>query len=275
MFSKWIRLIRVRQWYKNILIFAALFFSGNLFNVNLIINCIIGFFALNFISSAGYIINDIIDIKRDIDNKKKPLAQKEIKIFSAILIGIILFSIANIMLYFISIKAMLLGLILFISIVVYSVILKKLMFIDIISISSNFVIRALVGVFLINAKLSPWFLIIIFCMASYLVTGKRIAELNFKSKKNIIKSYEIEFLKKITLIYFSIILVVYFLYANFENHFSLIFIFPILLYILLIIQYHIEKGDKYIQNFELLFLDKHFLISSIIFSLIAGGILYL
>ena len=58
-------LLRVRQWIKNLLLFAPLFFSGNFLNVYLIQEVCIGFFIFSLTSSCIYILNDIKDIEKN------------------------------------------------------------------------------------------------------------------------------------------------------------------------------------------------------------------
>src|SRR3989337_1563780 len=60
-----LKLLRPRQWVKNFAIFAAVVFSGQLFNPPIVKPVILGFFVFCGISSASYIINDIFDVKND------------------------------------------------------------------------------------------------------------------------------------------------------------------------------------------------------------------
>ena len=78
---KYLKLIRIKHWIKNILIFIPLLCSG-LINYNNVIDCIIGFFAFSFASSFIYIINDIKDIEKDKlhpTKKNRPLASGKVK----------------------------------------------------------------------------------------------------------------------------------------------------------------------------------------------------
>ena len=75
------QLIRVNQWYKNLVVFLALIFSGNLFNPHLFTATILGFVAVSFVASAGYIINDIVDSKHDLfhpEKRNRPIASGRI-----------------------------------------------------------------------------------------------------------------------------------------------------------------------------------------------------
>ncbi|MCK4779907.1 MAG: hypothetical protein KAT57_06965, partial [Candidatus Lokiarchaeota archaeon] len=71
-------LLRVRQYYKNMMIFVGIFFSQNIFTTSLYFNLLIGFILLCCVSSFNYIINDIKDIEKDKSHTeklaKKPLA---------------------------------------------------------------------------------------------------------------------------------------------------------------------------------------------------------
>ena len=88
----WVNLLRVRQWYKNLVIFLAVFFSGNLFSPNEIYLTFLGFLSLCLISSSNYIINDFVDLKKDKfhpEKKSRPLVSGKIKLFSAVLVALI------------------------------------------------------------------------------------------------------------------------------------------------------------------------------------------
>ena len=68
------RLIRIKNWIKNILILVPIFFSSIYFSKNVLIGLIDLFLLLSFSSSIIYILNDLIDInedKKDLIKKKK------------------------------------------------------------------------------------------------------------------------------------------------------------------------------------------------------------
>lgn len=75
-------LLRVKQWPKNMLIFGALVFTGNLFNPVFFLKVLLGFFLLSFASSSLYIFNDINDYKEDRlhpEKKFRPIASGAVK----------------------------------------------------------------------------------------------------------------------------------------------------------------------------------------------------
>ena len=61
-----IKLMRVKHYVKNGLIFLPLFFSMQLFELDMLLKCILGFFAFSFISSVVYIINDLRDKEKEL-----------------------------------------------------------------------------------------------------------------------------------------------------------------------------------------------------------------
>ena len=91
---KYIRLMRVKHWIKNLLIFLPIIFSGKLFSgTENLFEFILGVFAFCLTSSIVYIINDIVDAPKDRLHKTKknrPIASGEIKIYKAIIFSIIL-----------------------------------------------------------------------------------------------------------------------------------------------------------------------------------------
>ena len=84
--KEYLKLIRVKHWLKNGLVFLPLFFSINLFNNQYYLNAILSFIVFSFFSSIVYVINDISDIEKDKLHpikKKRPLAAGTISIKQA------------------------------------------------------------------------------------------------------------------------------------------------------------------------------------------------
>src|SRR3954470_10052334 len=72
---------RPKEWIKNVFVFAGLLFSGHFKHPDDIFLAVVTFFAFCFISSAGYFINDLIDVELDRKHPKKryrPLAAREL-----------------------------------------------------------------------------------------------------------------------------------------------------------------------------------------------------
>ncbi len=174
-----IKLARPVHWVKNLAVFAALIFSGLLFERGLFLVVVEAFLAFNLVTSASYVFNDILDRDRDKQHptkKNRPIAAGRIDPTLAItysaglaIVGLVLaLSIAD---FF----ALLL--ILYLSIqFAYSLYLKHLAVVDIILIASGFVIRVYAGAYIIDAHLSVWFLLCVVATSLFLASGKRRSE---------------------------------------------------------------------------------------------------
>jgi len=153
MLRDFIKLMRPHQWYKNIVIFVALIFSHNLANLSLTMRTVYGFVLLCLMSSVVYIINDIKDADNDRKHpqkKKRPIPSGAVTKKQAGLFGLLLF-VPTVYLSFMLDKMFFLGVALFFILgLAYSMKLKQIFILDVIVISTNFVLRAFVGGLLIQ-----------------------------------------------------------------------------------------------------------------------------
>ena len=81
-----IRLMRLRHWIKNILLFIPAFFAGNLWETDVVRNLVLGFACFGMVSSVVYIFNDLKDIEKDRRHEvkcKRPLASGAVSIKTA------------------------------------------------------------------------------------------------------------------------------------------------------------------------------------------------
>lgn len=253
-----IKLLRIQQWYKNLLIFLPLIFSGNLFNVEALTITSIGFFALCLISSSQYIINDIIDIKKDKlhpEKKYRPIAAGKIERLTAFMLSILLFITGFLISYSLNETFGMLVLILAIISTTYTFWLKRQTIADVIAISTNFVIRAISGAFLINVIISPWLIIGVFFLAFFLVTGKRHAELIYLGKnagkiRETLQGYTKETTTAMMIIATTLLLMSYALYTFFSLHQGLLITLPFALYTILTYFTLVLNGDKITRSPE-------------------------
>ncbi|MFX0073349.1 MAG: UbiA family prenyltransferase, partial [Candidatus Hermodarchaeota archaeon] len=136
-----LNLLRVRQFYKNGLIFVGLFFSESLLDFSLYPKLILGFILLCCASSINYIINDIRDIEKDKRHpeklKSRPLASGEISIAFAILIMLVLAGIIGftLLFYIHNWNFAIMLLLIFVTGQVYNHIFKNYAFVDILTLS--------------------------------------------------------------------------------------------------------------------------------------------
>jgi 4-hydroxybenzoate polyprenyltransferase len=176
-----LRIMRPKQWTKNVLVYAGLVFDGQLFVVDSFIRVTISFVLLCLVASSIYIINDIADIEKDRQHPTKrwrPLPSGQISVGVARIAAIILpiFSIGAAFLY--SPPYALVLIIYFILHVAYSWRLKHIVLIDILAITAGYVLRVAGGVIVIQvAAFSPWLYACTALLALFLAIGKRRQEL--------------------------------------------------------------------------------------------------
>ena len=170
---------RPKQWTKNLIVFAAPFFSFSHI-LDVWISSFVCFISFCLISSSIYLINDSIDIKSDKQHPSKkfrPIASGLVSIKRAIFFSIILF-ISSILIAFSVNKIIPLIIIFYFLLqIFYCFKLKNEPIIDIFCISSGFLIRSIAGVKASNLDFSPWFLLSIGLLALFLAIEKRKAEL--------------------------------------------------------------------------------------------------
>lgn len=188
-----IRSARLVHWTKNLSIFAAIIFSGNLLSPVYLKTVILAFFIFSLATSATYIFNDILDKKHDRLHpikKNRPIASGKlpVSVAFAFFVFLVIISLAMAIslnfLFFLAVSGYLLLQI------AYSLGVKNLAIIDILVIASGFIIRVYAGAFVIDAHLSVWFLLCVVSTALFLASGKRRAELGIIEgiKKNTRKS---------------------------------------------------------------------------------------
>lgn len=176
-----VQIARPIHWVKNLALFAALIFTGNLYNEALFIKVIWAIITFNLATSATYIFNDVADVKRDRLHpikKHRPVASGKLSVslslFAALTFAVFSLALAKDLspLFFFMVGAYLALQAL------YSLGLKNLAIIDILVIAAGFIIRVYAGAFVIDAHLSVWFLLCVISVALFLAAGKRRAELN-------------------------------------------------------------------------------------------------
>lgn len=170
---------RPRQWIKNFAVFAALIFSGTLFDPTNQFKALAAFFLFCIFSSATYFLNDVFDIERDKLHpfkKKRPIASGLIPVPLAVTTALILIIISLPLSYALS-PAFFFAALAYLNLqLFYSSYLKQVILIDVLVIAAGFVLRVYAGVWAIDAHLNVWFLLSITSFALFLAVGKRRSE---------------------------------------------------------------------------------------------------
>lgn len=258
-----LNLLRVRQWYKNFVIFLALLFGGLLFDVSNIILMLLGFLCLCFASSSNYIINDIVDKEKDKlhpDKRLRPIASGEVSVIEAAAISMILLFGSLSLAYLLSFEFSMFVLALFALGQLYSFFLKNEPFADILAISTNFVVRAVSGSVLVNLSISPWLILCTFFLALFLASAKRHSDLLLLKDKamesrHVLKYYTLSITNALMTISASLLILSYSLYSLLGNHKMLMVSLPFSLYVIIRYYYLAESGSPIARNAELALKD--------------------
>lgn len=280
---EYIKLIRPWQWYKNLVIFLAIFFVGEFFHLLLFESVLLGFVALSLVSSANYVMNDIIDRKKDKahpEKKNRPLASGKISLFEAWTIFIIMIAFGLLLAFILGILFFISSLTLFIITLMYSLFLKNEPIADILIIAINFVIRAVSGTFIIKVFISPWLILCPFFLALFLAAGKRDADIRFVKNANmmdkykkVLKHYNKEILDGILIISATSLITAYSLYALSKNTLLLLTV-PVGIYLILRYYSLINLGSEIARHPERVIKDWRMVAAFMIYALLVLVIFY-
>lgn len=184
---KYLKLLRIEQWVKNIFVFVPLFFSGKIFEFSLFIESLFAFAVFSLTASSIYIINDYIDIEADRKHpikRRRPLASGAISksVARLVFVGLLcliagLVCIGFCCLEHIDWRFVVIIVSYFIMNLAYTFKLKHIAIIDISIIALGFVLRVLAGGYATGIIISQWAILLTFVLALVLAIGKRRGEL--------------------------------------------------------------------------------------------------
>lgn len=172
-----IKLIRPHHWIKNVLIFAPLILSFGFYDIQKVLLCVLAFAAWSMFASAGYVYNDLMDIESDREHPQKrfrPLASGAVSKQTALLIiGVLVATGTAVTLFLGTPAAIVIGIYIVLN-WAYSTWLKRVRWLDIIILSSFYLLRIFLGGVVIDALLTNWF--IVTCSFAFLAisTNKRM-----------------------------------------------------------------------------------------------------
>jgi 4-hydroxybenzoate polyprenyltransferase len=243
MFKHLLQAMRLRQWTKNVFVFFGLIFDKQLFQVDAFLKTLEGFFLFCLISSAVYLFNDIADIEADRQHPKKklrPLASGKLPINIAVTAAVVLAIISISLGYLLAPVFALIVAIYFLINLLYSNWLKHVPILDVLIVSSGFVLRVGAGVTLITVeRFSPWLYMITILFSLYLGFGKRRAEMTLlnrgaTSHRKVLDGYTIPLLDQYITIVSGMTIVAYSLYTfsapNLPDNNSMMLTIPFVVY---------------------------------------------
>ena len=217
-----LKLMRPKQWIKNFFLFAALIFSGNLFNIDPLLLTIAGFILFSLTASCVYIINDICDREKDRQHPKKckrPIASGAVSIPQAIILLIVLLVASFGVSVWLNIWFALVLLIYFVFNIFYSSCLKHIVILDVICVSISYVLRVVAGAVMIFIMPSPWIIVCTFFVALLIAIQKRRGELKAitegerKEGRKVLQEYTPDLLRDMAVTLGAVTITAYCLYT--------------------------------------------------------------
>jgi decaprenyl-phosphate phosphoribosyltransferase len=232
-FLIYFHLIRIKQWVKNLFVFAPIFFAAKIGDLLCWELALIPFLSFCFAASSIYCLNDIIDLENDKKHptkKFRPLASGKIKVNNVICLSFVLFCLSlcsasiplllpfNFTLLQATSTLGLTSIYLFIN-VLYCFKLKNYPLIDVTTISSGFVLRLISGGLICQIWISPWIVCLTFLLTLFLAFAKRRDDVILMADKtnnfirNSATNYNEQFLDQTLSITASVTLVCYITYS--------------------------------------------------------------
>lgn len=222
-----LKLLRPKDWAKNLFLFIPSFFAGKLFEPSSFqeqfLVLIGGFFAFSFLASSIYIINDYRDVEDDRKHpvkRNRPLASGKVKKPVGLVISVVLMIIGFIISYLLdpSLKFLFIAGIYYVVNLLYSFGVKNWSIVDILVLATGFVLRVKAGAVLGNVHTTEWLIIMTFLLALFMAIAKRRDDVMLKINtgtevRKAAKGYSLEFLNTLLGLFCAILIVSYINYT--------------------------------------------------------------
>ncbi|MFO7448298.1 MAG: decaprenyl-phosphate phosphoribosyltransferase [Ignavibacteriaceae bacterium] len=292
MVKTYFKLLRVPQWIKNSFVFVPLLFSQHLFHIAYLIPVLQAFIIFCIISSVIYIINDIIDIEADRAHPAKqfrPLPSGKISKQHASVLAFILFTAAAIPLsqfntgFIIAVGAY------FILNLLYSLVLKHIVLLDIFSIAAGFMLRIIGGALVIDVEISSWLILTTMFISLFLAVMKRRSELMLimpdeavkeGATRKVLAFYSINFADQMATVASAGVIICYALYTVSSRTISvfrtenLIYTTPFVVFGIFRYMYLVYMNQKGENTTEIMITDIPMIVTVILYIITAILIIY-
>jgi decaprenyl-phosphate phosphoribosyltransferase len=187
----YITLLRPKQWIKNVLVLAPVFFAAEALDSTLVQKALAAAAIFCVASSVVYVLNDIVDASHDRLHPRKrarPIASGIVPASHAwalffVLFVLLIFLLAMLPIMFPVIAIYVLGNLL------YTLFLKHIAIVDIAAVAFFYVLRVLAGGIATATYVSPWIILCALFGALFIIIGKRRAEFARETKRRVLDSY--------------------------------------------------------------------------------------
>jgi len=262
--------LRPKQWVKNFFIFLPLIFGQKLLCFPANLKTLEAFFLFSMVAGVGYLINDVIDFKKDAFHSRtrtRPIASGKISIAKAKAVAWILGTVSLTLSYLFNPSFGFIVTVYFVLNVVYSKILKEKVILDVFCIGFLFILRVVAGGVVAEVELSHWIIVMTGLLALFLGFNKRRQELKLPgeeavSHRKVLTEYNAYFIDQMISIVTCSIVVAYMLYTTdprttaFFGNKNIMISIPFVYYGIFRYLYLIHKLNMNGDPTQLLFRDK-------------------
>ena len=225
----YIQLLRPLQWLKNVFVFAPIFFSNHLLEMEYLVPTLMLFASFCMVSSSIYCFNDLRDVEADRMHPKKskrPIASGKVTVKGGYVMMILCLTTAFALIPLtISVNTSYLYIIIggyWLMNIAYCIKLKQIAILDVSIIAVGFVMRVLAGGVVVDIWVSHWLVMMTFLVTLFLALTKRnddyrLYEQTRQKPRVSITGYNKTFINETTAIVASITLVCYIMYTMSEE----------------------------------------------------------
>jgi 4-hydroxybenzoate polyprenyltransferase len=288
MFKALIKAMRPRQWIKNIFIFAPLVFDKKLTDPTASVTTVAGAMLFSLVASSVYLFNDIFDVEADRRHPRKkhrPIASGALPLPVARVSAFLLLLVSLGLSYLISPAFFIICTIYFVLNTSYSLWLKHIVLLDVLLLSSFYVIRVVAGVAIIQVeRFSPWLYLAATSVALLMGIGKRRSELlkaqgDENHTRKVLKNYTLSYLDNLLMIVLTVTIMTYSLYTfvaeNLPDNHTTMLTIPFVIYGVFRYLYLLQVEGHGEAPEEIVLTDRPFQINIVLWGLSILAIFYL
>ena len=255
----WVRLVRPRQWIKNLVVFAGLLFTGRFGHLTELEKMAGLFVIFCVISAAGYIVNDVLDRRLDLEHptkRRRPIAAGRIRPVTAIVVAAVLLAAGMAGAVMLGWQVMLVTAAYLALTLAYSIVLKHRVIVDLLAIAAGFLLRALAGTACLGVELSPWLFVCLSFLSLMLGLGKRRHEIGLlnaeaANHRPVLSQYSRSYIDQMLMMMAASSIITYAIYtinsSTARQHPALVYTVPLVLYAVMRYVYlvqHFERGGR-------------------------------
>jgi 4-hydroxybenzoate polyprenyltransferase len=283
-----LKTMRPKQWAKNVFVFVGIFFDGAVMNTDKLLKSSLAFVIFCLVSSAIYLINDLVDFEKDRLHpvkRNRPLASGALKPIVAQVAAVLLLAIMLPSAFYLQRTFGILVALYAALTILYSFVLKNIVILDVMTIAAGFVLRVAAGTaVIVVTRFSPWLYVCTTLGALFIGINKRRNELlllaeNANGHRASLQDYNKALLDDMTTLVTSCALAAYSFYTfsapNLPSNHAMMLTIPIVIYGIFRYQYLVRVRNLGGAPEDLVLGDRPLLLSLLLFAVVAGAVIYL